>query len=176
MRAVFSHSQVFNTLYLQLLGFSDFQSSLVAALFLGGTAFGAQVGSAQRAPEQQPEYQPSSRENAEPWPRLSCPCAFPVPQLGGFIGDWAAARYPSHGRVAVAQLSVGLGVPLSVAMFKVGRRGCSQDVYNWGCGVRKPASFGQSLWKSPSPCCRPCPWAAAEAMLQSTRLPSQYGA
>ena len=35
---------VFNTLYLQLLGFSDFQSSLVAALFLGGTAFGAQAG------------------------------------------------------------------------------------------------------------------------------------
>lgn len=29
--------------YLQLLGFSDFQASLVAALFLGGTAFGAQV-------------------------------------------------------------------------------------------------------------------------------------
>ncbi|KAL4431153.1 hypothetical protein ABPG75_006409 [Micractinium tetrahymenae] len=75
---------VFNTLYLQarcaLLGFSDFQSSLVAALFLGGTAFGA--------------------------------------QLGGFVGDWAAKRYPNHGRVAVAQLSVGLGVPLSVAMFK----------------------------------------------------------
>ncbi|KAL4423578.1 hypothetical protein ABPG77_004618 [Micractinium sp. CCAP 211/92] len=71
---------VFNTLYLQLLGFSDFQSSLVAALFLGGTAFGA--------------------------------------QLGGLIGDWAAKRYPNHGRVAVAQLSVGLGVPLSVAMFK----------------------------------------------------------
>jgi hypothetical protein len=35
---------VFNTLYLQLLGFSDFQSSLVAALFLAGSAFGAQAG------------------------------------------------------------------------------------------------------------------------------------
>ena len=35
--------QVFNTLYLQLLGFTDWQASLVAALFLLGTAFGAQV-------------------------------------------------------------------------------------------------------------------------------------
>lgn len=43
----------------------------------------------------------------------------PFPQLGGLIGDWAASRYPNHGRVAVEQLSVGLGVPLSVAMFKV---------------------------------------------------------
>jgi hypothetical protein len=37
---------VFNTYYLQLLGFSDFQSSLVAALFLGGTGFGAQASKA----------------------------------------------------------------------------------------------------------------------------------
>ena len=35
--------QVFNTLYLQLLGFTDWQASLVAALFLLGTAFGAQA-------------------------------------------------------------------------------------------------------------------------------------
>lgn len=34
---------VFNTLYLQLLGMSDFQASLIAALFLGGTAVGALV-------------------------------------------------------------------------------------------------------------------------------------
>ena len=38
-----AHSQVFNTLYLQLLGMSDFHSSLVAALFLLGTAAGAQA-------------------------------------------------------------------------------------------------------------------------------------
>ncbi|KAL4859340.1 Zinc finger CCCH domain-containing protein 12 [Chlorella vulgaris] len=57
---------VFNTYYLQLLGFSDVQSSL----------------------------------------------------LGGFIGDWAAKRYPNHGRVAVAQVSVALSVPLAVSVFK----------------------------------------------------------
>ncbi|EFN59499.1 hypothetical protein CHLNCDRAFT_138130 [Chlorella variabilis] len=67
---------VFNTLYLQLLGFSDFQSSL----------------------------------------------------LGGFIGDWAARRHPSHGRVAVAQVSVGLGVPLSIAVFKLLPMGSSGGI------------------------------------------------
>jgi hypothetical protein len=34
---------VFNTLYLQLLGFSDFHASLIAAFFLTGTAAGAAV-------------------------------------------------------------------------------------------------------------------------------------
>lgn len=34
---------VFNTLYLQLLGMSDFQASLISALFLAGTAVGALV-------------------------------------------------------------------------------------------------------------------------------------
>lgn len=55
-------------------------------------------------------------------------------QLGGFIGDWAAHRYPNHGRVAVAQVSVGLGVPLSIAMFKArpGRRGPAAHKYCLG--------------------------------------------
>ena len=35
---------VWNTLYLQLLGFSDFHSSLIASLFLLGTAAGALIG------------------------------------------------------------------------------------------------------------------------------------
>jgi hypothetical protein len=35
------------------------------------------------------------------------------------VGDWAAARYHNHGRVAVAQISVGAGVPLSFAVFKL---------------------------------------------------------
>ncbi len=34
---------VFNTLYLQLLGMTDFQASLISALFLAGTAIGALV-------------------------------------------------------------------------------------------------------------------------------------
>lgn len=36
---------VFFTLYLQLLGMSDFASSLLMAIFLGGTAVGAHVWS-----------------------------------------------------------------------------------------------------------------------------------
>jgi hypothetical protein len=72
---------VFNTLYLQLLGFSDWHASLVAALFLGGTAVGGLVG--------------------------------------GAAGDWAAARSPNHGRILVAQASVGVGVPFGFAIFRL---------------------------------------------------------
>ena len=39
--------------------------------------------------------------------------------LGGILGDWAAQRWPRHGRVTVCQISVGVGVPLSVLLFKV---------------------------------------------------------
>lgn len=144
---------VFNTLYLQLLGFSDFQSSLVAALFLGGTAFGAQARSRPRhaacAPSPPACFTRAAAgtrrgqtclsdccshchaagwpETRQPLPLLPMPCV----QLGGFIGDWAARRHPSHGRVAVAQVSVGLGVPLSIAVFKVG---CPRVVW-CACGM-----------------------------------------
>jgi hypothetical protein len=40
--------------------------------------------------------------------------------LGGLLGDWAAQRWPNHGRVFVCQFSVGIGVPLSVLLFKAG--------------------------------------------------------
>ena len=39
--------------------------------------------------------------------------------MGGYVGDWAARRWPDHGRIAVCQFSVGIGVPLSVLLFKV---------------------------------------------------------
>lgn len=39
--------------------------------------------------------------------------------LGGYVGDWAAKRWPRHGRIAVAQFSVGVGIPLAVLLFKV---------------------------------------------------------
>lgn len=38
--------------------------------------------------------------------------------LGGWIGDRAAVRFPRTGRVAVAQFSVAIGVPLSVLLLK----------------------------------------------------------
>jgi len=72
---------VFNTLYLQLLGMTDFQASLVAALFMLGTAIGAVIG--------------------------------------GVIGDWSAERSPHHGRIFTAQFSVGMGVPLSIFIYKM---------------------------------------------------------
>lgn len=39
--------------------------------------------------------------------------------LGGWLGDFAAARYPDYGRIAVCQLSVFAGVPLSLVLLKV---------------------------------------------------------
>lgn len=39
--------------------------------------------------------------------------------IGGVIGDWAASKWPSHGRIAVCQFSVGIGVPLSFILFKM---------------------------------------------------------
>jgi len=72
---------VWNTLYLQLLGFTDFQASLIASLFLAGTALGGLIG--------------------------------------GLLGDWASKRSPNHGRVLMAQFSVGCGVPMSAIVYKL---------------------------------------------------------
>lgn len=38
--------------------------------------------------------------------------------LGGWLGDVAAAKFPSKGRIAVCQFSVFAGVPLSAVLFK----------------------------------------------------------
>jgi hypothetical protein len=73
---------VFVTLYLQLLGMSDFSASLIMALMLAGGAAGG--------------------------------------LLGGAIGDLAARRFPNHGRIAVTQFSVAIGVPLSFLILRVG--------------------------------------------------------
>jgi MFS family permease len=72
---------VWNTLYLQLLGFTDFQASLIASLFLAGTALGGLIG--------------------------------------GLLGDLASKRSPNHGRVLMAQFSVGCGVPMSAIVYKL---------------------------------------------------------
>jgi MFS family permease len=76
---------VYVTLYLQLLGMSDFQASLLMALFLGATAVGG--------------------------------------LLGGAVGDRAAERWPNHGRIAVTQFSVFIGIPFSLILLKV-RHSC----------------------------------------------------
>lgn len=39
--------------------------------------------------------------------------------LGGYVGDIAAKRAPSHGRILVCQFSVVSGVPLSLLLLKV---------------------------------------------------------
>lgn len=66
---------VFFTLWLQLLGMSDFQASIIMSLFLLGCAVGN--------------------------------------LLGGLLGDWMSRRWPNHGRIATAQMTVFLGIPFA---------------------------------------------------------------
>jgi MFS family permease len=80
---------VFNTLYLQLLGFSDFHASLISSLFLGGTAIGGLIG--------------------------------------GILGDVSSSISPNHGRVLVAQFSVGIGVPMAAVVYKLLPTGSSDE-------------------------------------------------
>jgi len=72
---------VFLTLYMQLMGMSDFDASMLMSLFLGATAVG----------------------------RLR----------GAWVGDFAASKFPHHGRIAVTQFSVFIGIPMSWLIIKV---------------------------------------------------------
>ncbi|DBB03312.1 TPA: hypothetical protein ACH3X3_010695 [Trebouxia sp. C0006] len=72
---------VFLTLYMQLMGMSDFDASMLMSLFLGATAVGG--------------------------------------LLGGWVGDFAASKFPHHGRIAVTQFSVFTGIPMSWLIIKV---------------------------------------------------------
>lgn len=49
--------------------------------------------------------------------------------IGGLLGDWAAQRSPNHGRIAVCQLSVSMGVPLSALLFKASRPGVIDELH-----------------------------------------------
>jgi hypothetical protein len=52
--------------------------------------------------------------------------------LGGAVGDWAAARFPDHGRIAACQFSVGIGVPMFLLIFQglpLGAGGCVVAAY-----------------------------------------------
>jgi hypothetical protein len=39
--------------------------------------------------------------------------------LGGVLGDAAAIKWPVHGRIVVAQISVASGIPFAVLLTKV---------------------------------------------------------
>ncbi|PNG99194.1 hypothetical protein TSOC_015032, partial [Tetrabaena socialis] len=38
--------------------------------------------------------------------------------VGGWLGDRVAERYPNHGRIALVQFSVGIGVPMAVLLMR----------------------------------------------------------
>lgn len=71
----------FFTLWLQLLGFMDWQASLVMATFSTTCALGTMTG--------------------------------------GLMGDFVARHRPRSGRIAIAQLSVAAGLPLTFLLLKV---------------------------------------------------------
>lgn len=115
---------VWITLYLQLLGMSDLQASLVMASFLGANAAGA--GARMCPAAEQP--QGCAAGHAAGWRLLRTWASQPPNRrtavagglIGGLLGDWAVQRWRNHGRVFVCRLSVSLGVPLSGLLFKVG--------------------------------------------------------
>ena len=77
------------------------------------------------------------------------PCPACTKQVGGSVGDWAAARSPKHGRVFAAQFSVGIGVPIAALIFKV-RRGLGL-LAGWSMGLEGGGemashSHGRMLW------------------------------
>ncbi|KAI3436365.1 hypothetical protein D9Q98_002418 [Chlorella vulgaris] len=50
--------------------------------------------------------------------------------IGGCVGDAAAKLYPHHGRIAVTQFSVGIGIPFACLVFKgLPRSGSDADVF-----------------------------------------------
>lgn len=57
--------------------------------------------------------------------------------IGGFVGDWAAQRYPAHGRVTLCQLSVASGIPFCILIF----RGLPRD----GSAAGVPLLYGTVL-------------------------------
>ena len=61
-------------------------------------------------------------------------------QLAGFLGDWAVTRFPSSGRVMVAQLSVFNSLPMSAVLLLALPRGGGSGVFGGGADTAKYAS------------------------------------
>lgn len=55
--------------------------------------------------------------NINALPPAPCHCTVP-PCLLPTAGDKVARRYPNHGRIAVVQFSVGIGVPMALLLMK----------------------------------------------------------
>ena len=39
--------------------------------------------------------------------------------LGGYLGDLAAIKWPMHGRIVIAQISVAVGIPYAFLLIQV---------------------------------------------------------
>ena len=104
---------VFFTLYLQLLGMSDFAASVLMALFLGSTG----APSSLRI-EVYVVRLTGGKYHTVTVTSTQCPAALGG-LLGGYVGDLAARRHPHHGRIYACQFSVAIGIPFSLLILKV---------------------------------------------------------
>lgn len=77
--------------------------------------------------------------------------------LGGALGDAAAKRWPSHGRLAVTQFSVATGIPFSLLLLKVGGlatwTGCL--LVSWAAPLQADSSSIQMCAAPPIQHCGP---------------------
>ncbi len=125
---------VFFTLYLQLLGMSDFAASVLMSLFLGSTGqhrpFHAcntkalRVTPALCSPLKEgrsPYCTPIKTVNQRKSMFTDAPSVIAAlgGLLGGYVGDYAAKGWPHHGRIFACQFSVAIGIPFSVLILKV---------------------------------------------------------
>ena len=128
-------------LYLQLLGFSDNVSGMIVSLFTLGTAFGCQLagflgvrldevfcflirgrGSRGREVERSRGRGVTAAEQKKTYPLSP---SQPNSNQKPISQDWAVIRFPSSGRVMVAQLSVFNSLPMSCVLLLALPRGGS---------------------------------------------------
>ena len=103
---------VFFTLYLQLLGMSDFAASVLMALFLGSTGAPSSLRIEVYVVLLTDGNYIATVTSTQYRAALGG-------LLGGYVGDLAARRHPHHGRIYACQFSVAIGIPFSLLILKV---------------------------------------------------------
>ena len=121
-------------LYLQLLGFSDNVSGMIVSLFTLGTAFGCQLAGFLGVSSGRGFFSFSKAfkvfrarfvsNNKKTHSSLSTTHHHHPPSTPQ-LQDWAVTRFPSSGRVMVAQLSVFNSLPMSAVLLLALPRGGS---------------------------------------------------
>lgn len=145
-------------LYLQLLGFSDNVSGMIVSLFTLGTAFGCQLAGFLGVSgcdflflfeEVERSTSRSSRLQTKKKKKLKLTL---VPLFLSLFRpkptnpqDWAVTRFPSSGRVMVAQLSVFNSLPMSAVLLLALPRGSAGSAASFG-GAADTAKYASAFF------------------------------